>query len=105
LAASPRQQKIILKQKLMNLKPFQKLVNLIKQSKTGYITKQELLEHNYSCSSCSGGDDADDNIYSYDFANIVVLLLLFTTDDDVPVTLSFNSLGVYGKYVILVLFI
>ncbi len=38
LAASPRQQKIILKQTLMNLKPFQKLVNLIKQSKTGYIT-------------------------------------------------------------------
>ena len=29
----------------MNLKPFQKLVNLIKQSKTGYITKQELLEY------------------------------------------------------------
>ena len=48
----------------MNLKPFQKLVNLIKQSKTGYITKQELLEYDYSCSSCSGGDDADDNNYS-----------------------------------------
>jgi hypothetical protein len=48
LAASPRQQKIILKQTLMNLKPFQNLVNLIKQSKTRYITKQELLEHDYS---------------------------------------------------------
>lgn len=50
----------------MNLKPFQKLVNLIKQSKTGYITKQELLEHDYSCSSPSSGsgDDAGD-----DFAN------------------------------------
>ena len=31
LAASPRQQKFILKQTLVNLKPFQKLVNLIKQ--------------------------------------------------------------------------
>jgi hypothetical protein len=58
-----------------------------------------------SAITAAGGDDADDNIYSYDFANIVVLLLLSTTDDDVPVTLSFNSLGVYGKYVILVLFI
>ena len=53
LAASPRQQKIILKQTLMNLKPFQKLVDLMKQSKTGYITKQELLEYDYSCSSPS----------------------------------------------------
>ena len=64
LAASPRQQKIILKQTLVNLKPFRKLVNLIKQSKTGYVTKQELLEYNYSRSSPSsshGGDDADDN--------------------------------------------
>ena len=72
LAASPRQQKIILKQTLMNLKPFQKLVDLIKQSKSGYITKQELLEYDYSCSSpssSSGGDDADDNNYSYDFAD------------------------------------
>ena len=33
LEGSPRQQKIILKQTLMNLKPFQKLVNFIKQSK------------------------------------------------------------------------
>jgi hypothetical protein len=68
LGASP----IILKQTLMNLKPFQKLVNLIKQSKTGYITKQELLEYVYSCSSTSstsGGEDADDNNYSCDFAN------------------------------------
>jgi hypothetical protein len=55
----------------MNLKPFQKLVNLIKQSKTGYITKQELLEHDYSYPSPSStsGDDADDNNYSYEFAN------------------------------------
>jgi len=35
----------------------------MKQSKTGYITKQELREHNYSCSSYSGGDDADGNNY------------------------------------------
>jgi len=67
LAARPRQQKIILKQTI-NLKPFQKLVDLIKQSKTGYITKQELLEYDYSYFS-SGGDDADDHNYSYDFAN------------------------------------
>ena len=70
LAASPRQQKFILKQTLVNLKPFQKLVNLIKQSKTGYVTKQELLEYDYSRSSpssSSGGDDADDN--KCDFAN------------------------------------
>ena len=55
----------------MNLKPFQKLVDLIKQSKTGYITKQELLEYDYSCSSpsSSSGDDADDNNRSYDFEN------------------------------------
>ena len=68
LAASPRQQKILLKQTIMNLKPFKKLVNLIKQSKTGYITKQELLEHDYSHSSTSG-DEADGINYSYDFAN------------------------------------
>jgi NitT/TauT family transport system ATP-binding protein len=66
LAGSPTQQKIILKQTLVNLKPFQKLVDLIKQSKTGYVTKQELLEYDYSCSSNSGGDD---NNYSYDFEN------------------------------------
>lgn len=69
LEASPRLQKIILKQTLMKLKPFQKLIELIKQSRTGYITKQELLEYDYSCSSNSGGDDADDNNYSYDFTN------------------------------------
>ena len=67
-ATGPRQQKIILKQTLMNLRPFQKLVNLIKQSKTGYITKQELLEYESSSPSCSGSD-GDDNNYSYDFAN------------------------------------
>ena len=55
----------------MNLKPFQKLVDLITQSKTGYITKQELLEYDYSCSSpfSTSGDDADVNNHSYDFAN------------------------------------
>jgi NitT/TauT family transport system ATP-binding protein len=63
LAASPWQQKIILKQALMNLKPFQKLVDLIKQSKTGYITKQELLEYDSSSRS------SDNHNYSYDFAN------------------------------------
>jgi len=31
LPASPRQQKILLKQTIMNLKPFKKLVNLIKK--------------------------------------------------------------------------
>ena len=43
------------------------MVDLKKQSKTGYITKQELLEYDYS-SSCSG-EDADSNNYSYDLAN------------------------------------
>lgn len=66
LAASPRQQKIILKQSLMNLEPFQKLVNLIKQSKACYITKQELLEYDYSSSSPSS---TSGNNYSYDFAD------------------------------------
>jgi hypothetical protein len=69
LAAGPRQQKIILKQTLMNLKPFQKLVDLIKQSKHEYITKQELLEYDYSCSSSSGCDNADDKNHLYNFAN------------------------------------
>jgi len=69
LAAGPRQQKIILKHTLMNLKPFQKLVDIIKQSKHRYITKQELLKYDYSCSSSSGCDNADDNNYSCDFAN------------------------------------
>jgi NitT/TauT family transport system ATP-binding protein len=64
LAASPRQQKIMLKQILMNLRPFQKLVDLIKQSKDGYITKQELLEYE----SPSSSSDNNHN-YSYDFVN------------------------------------
>ena len=70
LAASPRRQKIILKQTLMNLKPFQKLVDLIKQSKAGYMTKQELLEYESSAPSSSDSDGDDNNHnYSYDFAN------------------------------------
>jgi hypothetical protein len=69
-AASPRQQKIILKRKLMNLRPFQKLVDLIKQSKNGYVTKKELLEYESPSPSCSGSDGDDNNHnYSYDFAN------------------------------------
>jgi hypothetical protein len=61
LAADPRQQKIVLKQILMNFRPFQKLVDLIKQSKNcGYITKQELLEYESS---------SNDLNYSYDFLN------------------------------------
>ena len=51
----------------MNLRPFQKLVDLIKQNKTGYITKQELIEY-YSSSSSSSGSDGDDDSY-YDLAN------------------------------------
>jgi NitT/TauT family transport system ATP-binding protein len=68
-AAGTRKQKFMLKQILMNLRPFQKLVDLIKQSKDGCITKQELLE--YESSSPSSGSDGDDNKnnYSYDFAN------------------------------------
>ena len=42
-AAGTRKQKFMLKQILMNLRPFQKLVDLIKQSKDGCITKQELV--------------------------------------------------------------
>jgi hypothetical protein len=70
-AASPHQQKSILKQTLLNLRPFQKLVDLIKQSKTGYITKKQLLEyHSSSRSSCSSGSDSgDDDEFYYDLAN------------------------------------
>jgi NitT/TauT family transport system ATP-binding protein len=57
LSASPNQQKLMLKETLMNLRPFQKLVDLIKQSRTGYITKQKLLEY------------SNDKSQSYDFAD------------------------------------
>jgi len=77
LAAGPRQQKIILKQTLVNLKPFQKLVDLITQSKTGYITKQELLEYDYS---------ADDD-FANNFDKIIgwgrmVLLIDYNSDTE-----------------------
>lgn len=59
---------------LTNLKPFQKLVDLIKKSKDGYITKQQLLEYysssrssSYSSHSNGGSDDNDDSYY--DMAN------------------------------------
>ena len=65
LSAGPRQQKLMLKETLMNLRPFQKLVELIKQSKTGYITKQELLEYDTSTSPDSKSKDIND----YDFTN------------------------------------
>jgi hypothetical protein len=68
-ASSPRQQKIILKQMLMNLKPFQKLVDLIKQSKYGYITKQQLLEYHSSSRSSSDSDGDDNDKSYYDLAN------------------------------------
>jgi hypothetical protein len=69
-ASTPLQQKIILNQTLMNLRRFQKLVDLIKQSRDGYITKQELLEYESSSTSSSGSDGDDNNHnYSYDFAN------------------------------------
>ena len=48
----------------MNLTPFQKLADLIKQSKDGYITKQELLEYESPSSSSDNNHD-----HSYDFAN------------------------------------
>jgi hypothetical protein len=67
-APGTRQQKIMLKHILMNLRPFQKLIDLIKQSKDGYITKQELLEYESYSHSSSGSDDNNHN-YSYDFAN------------------------------------
>lgn len=72
LAATPKQQKIILKEALMSLRPFQKLVDFIKQSKSGYITKQELLKYYSSADSDpdSSVDDSDDNNnYSYDLSN------------------------------------
>jgi hypothetical protein len=60
----------MLKETLMNLRPFQKLVDLIKQSKTGYITKQELLEYNTSTSRDSKNKDVNnDKSESCDFAN------------------------------------
>lgn len=62
LAATPSQQKIILKDAIMKLRPFQKLIDLIKQSKSGYITKQDLLQYP------SATSNADDDYY-YDFAN------------------------------------
>jgi NitT/TauT family transport system ATP-binding protein len=62
LAATPSQQKIILKDAIMKLRPFQKLIDLIKQSKSGYITKQDLLQYP------SAASNADDDYY-YDFAN------------------------------------
>jgi NitT/TauT family transport system ATP-binding protein len=63
LVATPSQQKIILKDAIMNLRPFQKLIDLIKQSKSGYITKQDLLQ--YPSAASNAGDDD----YYYDFAN------------------------------------
>ena len=70
LAATPKQQKIILKEALMSLRPFQKLVDFIKQSKSGYITKQELLKYYSSADSDSSvGDSDDNNNYSYDLSN------------------------------------
>jgi NitT/TauT family transport system ATP-binding protein len=64
LAATPSQQKIILKDAIMKLRPFQKLIDLIKQSKSGYITKQDLLQYPSAASNAAGDDD-----YYYDFAN------------------------------------
>jgi hypothetical protein len=61
---NPTQQKIILKDSIMKLRPFQKLIDLIKQSKSGYITKQDLLQ--YPSTARDAGDDDD---YYYDFAN------------------------------------
>lgn len=70
LSASPNQQKLMLRETLMNLRPFQKLVDLIKQSRTGYITKQKLLEYNSSNSHDSNSKDVNnDKSQSYDFAN------------------------------------
>ena len=54
----------------MNSRPFQKLVDLIKQSKTGYITKQELLEYDPSSSPDPKSKDVNnDKSQSYDFTN------------------------------------
>ena len=69
LSAGPRQQKLMLKETLMNLRPFQKLVYFIKQSKTGYVTKQELLEYDTSTSPDSMSKDVNDKSQSYDFTN------------------------------------
>lgn len=63
LAATAIQQKIILKNVVMNLRPFQKLIDLIKQSKSGFITKQDLLQYPSNDSS------AGDYDYYHDFAN------------------------------------
>ena len=70
-ASSPRQQKIMLRQMLTNLKPFQKLVDLIKKSRDGYITKRQLLGYyssSHSSSDSDGGSDDNDDSY-YDLAN------------------------------------
>ena len=60
LAAAPTQRSLILKDAVVNLKPFQNLIDLIKQSVDGYITKHDLMQYfsaNYS-----------DNDY-YEFTN------------------------------------
>ncbi len=65
LAATPSQQKIILKNAIIKLRHFQKLIDLIKQSKSGRITKQDLLEY-LSNARDEGDDDYD---YHSDFTN------------------------------------
>jgi hypothetical protein len=79
LAANPRQQKIMLKQILMNLRPFQKLVDLIRMD----ITKQELLEYE----SPSSSSDNNHN-YSYDFANNFDMIIGW---DRMALLIDYNS--------------
>jgi hypothetical protein len=51
LAATPTQRSLILKDAVMNLKPFQNFIDFIKQSVDGYVTKRDLVQYysaNYS---------------------------------------------------------
>jgi hypothetical protein len=100
LSASPRQQKLMLKETLMNLRPFQKLVDLIKQSRTGYITKQELLEYDTSTTPDSESKDVSDKSQSYDFTNNfdwiigwgrMALLIDYNSDNETHIERNLNA--------------
>jgi NitT/TauT family transport system ATP-binding protein len=64
IAASPKVRKKILRDIIVNLDVFRKLIDLIKQSEKGYITKEDFLEFisdndlNFS-SDCDSLDDFD----------------------------------------------
>ena len=95
----------------MSLRPFQKLVDFIKQSKSGYITKQELLKYYSSAdsdpdSSVGDSDDDNNNNYSYDLSNnfdwIIawgrVALLIDYNSDNETITLRNGNGRNIGKH-------